>query len=43
MAIEVTGDTTNASVVLKKIKDSRLVITTVGRYLVQGEVPLMVA
>jgi len=29
MAIEVTGDTVNASAVLKKIEKSRLVITTV--------------
>lgn len=30
MAIEITGDTTNASLILKKIVQSRLVITTVS-------------
>jgi hypothetical protein len=33
MAIEVTGDTINASAVLKKIEKSRLVITTVRELL----------
>jgi len=33
MAIEVTGDTVNASAVLKKIEKSRLVITTVCKLL----------
>ena len=30
-AVEITGDTTNPSVILKKIKQSRLVVTTVSK------------